>query len=158
MSDFRSLLLRLSRKRREPGFNTGAMSMLPKRTIYSPMPEGFDRRPMGALTQQFWLSRKPGKPILPRASLLVVDEDGSVLARIPRAHRNDFRLRVALADTHVLVDLYPWYLMWAILGGRGIYDVQQMACHTFVKFGECQQHKRLLQIRIAPARNQRTSR
>lgn len=158
MGYFRRLLLRLSRKRRESGVNTRSMIIPSKRTIYSPMPEGFDRRPMGALTQKFWLSRKPGQPILPRASLLVIDEDGNVLVRVPCARRNDFRLRVALPDTHVLVDLYPWYLTWAILGGWGVYDVQQIACHTFVKFGECQQHRRLLQIRIAPASTQRKTR
>lgn len=118
---------------------------------YSPMPEGFDHRPMRALALKFWMSRRPGSPVLPKASLYVTDGEGNVLADVPCARRTDFRLRISLPSTDVIVDLYVWYLMWAIYGGWGNYNVQNEACHTFVKFGKCMQHTRLLLIRIAPA-------
>lgn len=118
---------------------------------YYRMPEGFDRKPKSGLTQQFWLSRRAGRLALPRASLHIADDDGTVLRYAACARRQDFRLRVAVTREPVLVDLYAYYLIWVNLGGWGTYRVMEQACHTFVKFGQCEQHRRSLLVTIRPA-------
>jgi hypothetical protein len=80
---------------------------------------------------------------VPRAAL-------RVLADIPVAGPDDFRVRVDLPSGPVFVDLHAHYLIFARAGGKTLYRGSDHACRTYVKFGACIQDKRALTILIQP--------
>jgi hypothetical protein len=92
----------------------------------------------------------------PRADLQVTDEHSRLLADVADAGRDDYRLSVELTSGPVIVDLYTHYLAFAERGGTADYRASDMACRTYVKFGNCIQDRRVLHILIQPAPQQET--